>query len=163
MVLFVITRQPSNTKQYYRPNQEHYKQIHKYLFEDLVRDGFLDDLSSFNIFNVVNMICRKDIDSLQSIMVDLAKIDINEFGLLTLLTKNFKNLISVQMTFNPTPESCGIDSKQFYALKKMPRIYSQEQLVNIYSFLCDVDRKVNAGELPTEIMTDYLITKILTI
>ncbi len=135
----------------------------KYLFEDLIRDGFLDDLSSYNIFNIVNMICRKDINSLQSIISDLTKIDVNEFGLLTLLIKNFKNLITVQLSFNPTPESTGIDAKQLYALKKMPRVYSQEQLITIYSFLCDIDRQVKSGELPTEIMIDYLITKILTI
>ena len=135
----------------------------KYLFEDLIRDGFLDDLSSFNIFNIINMICRKDLDSLRNIILDLDKIDINEFGLLTLLTKNFKNLISVQLSFNPTPESTGLDTKQLYALKKMPKVYSQDQLVNIYSFLCDIDRQVKSGELPSEIMVNYLITKILTI
>ena len=135
----------------------------KYLFEDLIRDGFLDDLTSYNIFNVVNILCRKDIDSLKLLMNDLSKIDINGFGLLTLLTKNFKNLLTVQLSFNPTPESTGIDSKQLYALKKIPKVFSQEQLINIYSFMCDIDRKVKEGYLPNDIMVDYLITKILTI
>ena len=135
----------------------------KYLFEDLMRDGLLDDLSSYNIFNIVNAICKKDINTLTYLMKEISNIDVNEFGLLTLLLKNFKNLISVQLAFNPTPESTGIDSKQLYALKKMPRVYSQNQLIAIYSFLCDIDRRVKSGELPVEIMIDYLITKILTV
>lgn len=135
----------------------------KYLFEDLMRDGLLDDLSSYNIFNIVNAICKKDINTLTYLMKEISNIDVNEFGLLTLLLKNFKNLISVQLAFNPTPESTGIDNKQLYALKKMPRVYSQDQLIAIYSFLCDIDKRVKSGELPTEIMIDYLITKILTI
>lgn len=134
-----------------------------YLFEDLIRDNLLDDLTSYNIFNIINMICRKDITGLSSLLDEFKKIDINEFGFLTLLLKNFKNLLSVQLSMNPTAEALGIDSKQLYALKKMPRVYSQEQLIDIYLFLCDIDRKIKSGELPTELIIDYVLCKVLTI
>lgn len=134
-----------------------------YLFEDLMREGLLDDLSSYNIFTIINMICKKDIQGLSSLLNEFKNIDINEFGFLTLLLKNFRNLLSVQLSLNPTTESLGIDSKQLYALKKMPRVYSQEQLINIYLFLCDIDRKIKSGELPTELVIDYILCKVLTL
>ena len=69
----------------------------------------------------------------------------------------------VQLNSNPTPENTGLDGKQLYAIKKIPRVYSATQLVDIYTMLLDVDRQIKSGELPTDILIDYLITKILSI
>ncbi len=134
----------------------------KYLFNDLIRDGAVDDLSSYNIFNFTNAITSKDIRSLQSIYKELDRVDVNEFGLLTILVKNFRNILMVQTTANPTPESTGIDGKQLYAIKKIPRVYSADQLVKIYNFLLDIDRRVKMGELPADMVIDYLVIKILS-
>ena len=101
-------------------------------------------------------------DTLTAIYKEIHSVDINEFGLLTILYKNFRNIISVQLTNNPTPESTGLESKQLYAIKKIPRVYSPEQLASIFVFLGDLDRMVKNGELPTDIMIDYIITKILS-
>lgn len=134
----------------------------KYLFDSLIRDGAVDDLSSYSIFNFTNAIISKDYSSIVRIYKELNRIDINEFGLLSILLKNFKNIIMVQLNSNPTPETTGLDGKQLYAIKKIPRVYSSTQLVNIYQFLLDIDRKVKTGELPTDILVDYVVTKILS-
>lgn len=134
----------------------------KYLFNDLIRDGAVDDLSSYSIFNFTNAITSKDLKMLMTIYKELDRVDVNEFGLLTILVKNFKNILMVQLTANPTPESTGIDGKQLYAVKRIPRVYSPDQLVKIYQMLLDVDRQVKTGELPTDIMIDYIIIKILS-
>ncbi len=135
----------------------------RYLFDDLVRDGAVDDLSSYSIFNFTNAITSKDLTAIKSVYKELSRMDVNEFGLLTILLKNFKNIIMVQMNSNPTPENTGLDGKQLYAIKKIPRVYSAAQLVAIYTLLLDVDRQIKSGELPTEILIDYLVTKILSI
>ena len=134
----------------------------KYLFDSLIRDGAVDDLSSYSIFNFTNAIISKDYSSIVRIYKELNRIDINEFGLLSILLKNFKNIIMVQLNSNPTPETTGLDGKQLYAIKKIPRVYSATQLVNIYQFLLDIDRKVKTGELSTDILVDYVVTKILS-
>ena len=134
----------------------------KYLFDSLIRDGAVDDLSSYSIFNFTNAIISKDYVTLKSIYKELTRIDVNEFGLLTILLKNIKNLIMVQLNSNPTPETTGMDSRQLYAIKKIPKVYSAEQLVKIYQMLLDVDRQIKSGELPTEILIDYLVVKILS-
>lgn len=134
----------------------------KYLFNDLIRDGAVDDLSSYSIFNFTNAITSKDLNMLMTIYKELDRVDVNEFGLLTILVKNFKNILMVQLTANPTPESTGIDGKQLYAIKRIPRVYTPDQLVKIYQMLLDIDRQVKTGELPTDILIDYIVIKILS-
>ena len=135
----------------------------KYLFKDLIRDGLLDDLSSYNIFNFSTALMNKNLEILSNIYKEFERADIEPYGLLTILKKNFKNLLMVQLTANPTPENTGLEGKQLYAIKKQPRIFSPDQLVDIYSFLCDLDRQVKEGELPTTILVDYIVIKILTV
>ena len=134
----------------------------KYLFDSFVRDGSMDDLSSYNIFNFTNAITSKDFNMLRSIYKEIERADITDFYLLTVLLKNFRNIIMVQLNSNPTPESTGLDSKQLYAIKRLPRVYSAEQLVKIFDFLCDIDRQVKEGELPASLVVDYLTVKILS-
>lgn len=134
----------------------------KYLFDSFVRDGSMDDLSSYNIFNFTNAITSKDFNMLRSIYKEIERADITDFYLLTVLLKNFRNIIMVQLNSNPTPESTGLDSKQLYAIKRIPKVYSVEQLVRIFDFLCDIDRQVKEGELPAPLVVDYLTVKILS-
>ena len=135
----------------------------RYLFDDLIRDGAVDDLSSYSIFNFTNAITSKDLTAIKSVYKELSRMDVNEFGLLTILLKNFKNIIMVQLNANPTPENTGLDGKQLYAIKKIPRVYSATQLVDIYTMLLDIDRQIKSGEMPTDILIDYLVTKILSV
>ena len=134
----------------------------EYLFADLLRDGAVDDLSSYSIFNFTNAITSKDIPSIKSIYKELTRMDVNEFGLLTILTKNFRNIIMVQLNSNPTPENTGLESKQLYAISKIPRKYTADQLVGIYQMLLKIDSQIKSGELPTEYVIDYIVTKILS-
>lgn len=134
----------------------------KYLFDAFIRDGAMNDMSSYNIFNFTNAIASKDLLTLKNIYKEIERADITDFYLLTVLLKNFRNIVLVQLNSNPTPESTGLDSKQLYAIKRIPRVYSPEQLVNIFTFLCDIDRQVKEGELPAQLVVDYLTVKILS-
>lgn len=134
----------------------------KYLFDSFIRDGAMDDLSSYNIFNFTNAIASKDMLTLKSIYKEIERADITDFYLLSILLKNFRNIVLVQLNSNPTPETTGLDSKQLYAIKRIPRVYRSDQLVNIFTFLCDIDRQVKEGELPASLVVDYLTVKILS-
>lgn len=134
----------------------------RYLFDSFIRDGAMNDLSSYNIFNFTNAIASKDMLTLKSIYKEIERADITDFYLLTVLLKNFRNILMVQLNSNPTPETTGLDSKQLYAIKRIPRVYSTTQLVKIFDFLCDIDRQVKEGELPAELVVDYLTVKILS-
>lgn len=134
----------------------------KYLFKDLISDGTFDDLTSYSIFNFTNAITARDIPGLRNVYREIDRVDINEFGLLTVLLKNFRNILTVHLNSNPTPENTGLDSKQLYAIKKLPRVYNAEQLVNIFQFLSNIDCLIKTGELPVNILIDYMTIKILT-
>ena len=53
----------------------------RYLFDDLIRDGAVDDLSSYSIFNFTNAITSKDLTAIKSVYKELSRMDVNEFGL----------------------------------------------------------------------------------
>lgn len=135
----------------------------KYLFDDFVLDGALSDLSTYDIFKLSNALTSYDLQTIKSIYRELDRIDVTDFALLVLMLKNFRNIIMVQLNSNPTPENTGLEGKQLYAIKRIPRVYSQAQLTKIYTTLCELDLKVKSGDFPTPIMVDYIIMKILSI
>lgn len=135
----------------------------KYLFKEMRNDGTFNDLSTYNIFNFSNAITHRDINSLKNVYKEISRIDISDFGLLAILLKGFRNILMVQLNPNPTTENTGIESKQLYAIKKIPKVYSPEQIINIFMFLSDIDRQVKSGELPTDILVDYMTVKILSL
>lgn len=134
----------------------------KDVFDEMLGDGAFNDLSSNTIFNFTNAILRKDIDGLKIIYEEIDNIDINDFGLLTILYNNFLNVINIQLGINPTAESLGIKPNQFNAIRYNCGYYSENQLVNIFKLLTDMDRRVKNGEFPTNIMRDYLILSVLS-
>lgn len=134
----------------------------KYLFKEMRNDGTFNDLSTYNIFSFSNAITHKDVNSLKNIYKEISRIDISDFGLLSILLKGFRNILMVQLNPNPTTENTGIESKQLYAIKKIPKVYSAEQIINIFMFLSDIDRQVKSGELPADILIDYMTIKILS-
>lgn len=133
-----------------------------HLFEELVEDGAFNDLSANTIFNFTNAILKKDYQSLKLIYEEIDNIDVNDFGLLTILYNNFLNVVNIQMGVNPTAESLGMSWGQFNAIKHNCGYYSGVQLVNILKMLSDMDRKIKAGEFPTNVMRDYMILSILS-
>lgn len=134
----------------------------KYLLEAMIQDGAFSDLTDTNVFNVTNAIIRKNLNELKGYVKQFGVIDINEIGIVTILAKNFRSMISVHLNTNPTPENTGLDSKQIYAIKKIPKLYSQKQLLDIFDFLCDIDRRLKSGELPVDTMINYVMLKVLT-
>ena len=133
------------------------------VFRQFIRDGIYLDLSDYTIFNFSNAIARKDLDTIVKIYKQMQYIDITDMYLYTVLWKNFRNLILTQLQPIVTETTTGLPTKQLYAVKKIPRVYSQKQLVKIYEMLTSVDKRVKNGELPTEILVDYLTVKILSI
>ena len=135
----------------------------KYLLDSMIKDGAFGDLTDYSVFNVTNALLKKDIETLKNYMNLLHVIDINEFGLITILTKNLRDMISVQLSSNPTPETIGLDSRKIYALKKQSKVFTNDQLTKLYLKIADLDRAVKNGEFPAPMLINYMILKVLTI
>lgn len=114
-----------------------------------------------NIFDFSNAIIQKDFKIVSSIYSKIANIDIEPFGLLTVLINNFRLIISIQLSRNTSAESLNISGKQFWAIQKYScNHYTAEQLVSIYKFLLSIDYGIKTGNIDTKNLIEYIICKI---
>lgn len=135
----------------------------KFNIEDFIRDDIFSDLCTYTIFNLTDAILVKDLDKVGNILKDVEKIDVEPMGLLTTLYNNFKNVINVQLTNNPTADSLGMKQGQFNAIRHKCGYYNKVSLSRILEFLTDIDRQIKIGNMPMEYLRDYLIIKVLSL
>ena len=131
------------------------------VFNEMLNDDAFCDITNKTIFNFTDAIVKKDINRLRTIYEDIDVIDIEDIGVVTVLYQNFRKLLQVWMSNNPTPESTGLSSKQIYAIKKLPRVWNEKQLVDILELLTSIDFKIKSGTMPMNILRDYLVVNIL--
>lgn len=143
--------------QHFSPNER------KYLFKEMVKDGSFSDTTTYTVFNFTNALITRDIGTLSKLLLEMERMDTNPFGILTLLINNFRNLILVKANLNPTVDNTGLDNKKLYAIKKTSTPFTVAQITTIFEMLCNIDYRIKSGELPTELVVDYIMLKILTI
>lgn len=132
------------------------------LFQCMVEENAFSDITSQTIFDFTDSIVKKNKNQLIHVYEDIENIDIEAIGLVTVLYQNFRKLIQVWMDKNPTPETTGLSSKQIYAINKLPRVWSQHQLISVFEFLTSVDFKIKTGNMPMDILRDYMVVKMLS-
>ena len=66
------------------------------------------------------------------------------------------------MQSNPNPENTGLSSKQIWAINKLPRVWSTNQLIDIMTLLTGMDYKLKTGAIPVNIIRDYLVVNLLS-
>ena len=82
---------------------------------------------------------------------------------MTILLNHFKDVLSVQLSVNPSPEKCGMQTKKFWAVKYSCGFYNKQQLISIYKMLTEIDMKVKLGEIPVTYIVDYIVTFIFNL
>ena len=129
---------------------------------DRIKNQLYTDSTDYTIFDIINCITHNDKSKLSIVYNNINNIDVDIFGLISLLISNFKNIISIQLSKTATPESLNISSKQFWAIKNYScGYYTKDQLVRIYTFLSTIDYKIKSGMLDTNIALDYVICKVM--
>lgn len=129
-----------------------------------IKDQLYTDVANYMIFDLTTALVKRDKKKVSDILIEIEQIDVEPFGLLTLMTKNFRQLIDIQLAINPTAQSVGVSDKQFWVLKKYNSgYYNREELVKIYKWLLDIDKRIKNGELDTKYLNEYIITKIINI
>lgn len=128
----------------------------------IIKDQLFTDSIEYNIFDLVNAVVQHDVSKITLLLKNINKIDVNPFAFITSLQNNFKRVIDVQLNPRNTAESLGMNSKQFYAIKKYScNHYTKDQLCKIYHFINDCEYKMKMGKLDTSIATNYMISKIM--
>ena len=100
-------------------------------------------------------------DLVKNILETLETMDVEPVGVLTILYKSFKNIIDIQMSSNPTPESLNMSQKQFNAIKYNLGKFTNAELVKIFETLTSIDKKLKSGNLPAENIIEYLLINVL--
>lgn len=141
----------------FKPNER------KYIYDDFEYEGLFNDASIHNIFDFSNALLKKDIPSLTSLYKEIEKIDCEPLGLVTTLYQSIRNIILIQLDPNATPESTGLPSNRFWAIKKNAcGFYNRDQLLNIFELITNIDKKLKTGEISVNIIIDYIVCHMLS-
>lgn len=134
-----------------------------YIFDDFATEGGYTLLSNKNIFDFSNAIIKKDYNTIIKLYPMIDIIDVEPIGLITILLNNFRDIITVQLANNPSPESCNMPANKFWAIRKNTcNIWSKEQLISNYKFLLSLDENIKTGKLNNDIiLIDFILVNIL--
>lgn len=134
------------------------------IFKEINDDNGYADLNELTIFNLSNAIIKKDIVEIKHVVEDMDNIDVEGTGLVTILLKNFLNIIHIQTDRNASAASLGISEKQFrYLQYNQCNKYSNIDLFRIYTFLTDIDYRLKSGllEMTNQQLVYYVLANIL--
>ena len=132
------------------------------LFEQMLEDDAFSDITNQGIFDFTDAIVKKNKNGVIKIYQDIENMDVEPLGLVTILYQNFRKLIQVWLNRNATPENTGLSSKQIYAINKIPRVWNQTDLITIFNFLTEIDYKIKTGQLPVQLLRDYIVVKLFS-
>lgn len=135
------------------------------IFDNNCFDVLSDQLLSkdeYEIFDITNALLQRDKNKLKLIYQQNIKVD--AFALMSLLIKNFKQVIDIQLARNASAETLGMSGKQFWAIQKYNcNRYSREELIYIYKLLTSLDLQIKSGKINTDIIQNYIVFKILAL
>jgi DNA polymerase III delta subunit len=133
------------------------------MFNQINSENGYIDLNPFDIFSLTNGLIKRDFNSVKNVLHDIEYMDVEPVGLVTIMLKNVKNVIDMQMDSSATPEKLGMQPRQFNAIKYNMNKYTNQQLINVYKFLLDIDYNLKSGNLclNNKQFLDYLICNIL--
>ncbi len=132
-----------------------------YIFNDMKMQGAFNDLSNKTVFDLTNAIVKKDLVQISNCLQQIKSFDAEPLGVVTILYIQFKKLIQVWLHPNPTEASTGLKSNVIYAIRKSPRVYSQEQLLNAFIFISGIDKMLKTGMIEIPWLIDYVICNCL--
>lgn len=131
------------------------------IFAEIDKENGYEDLNNFTIFNLINAITKRNKQDVLNILKVIEQIDVEPVGLVTLLIRQFKGILSIQ--FNPriTYTDLGVTQKQYMAWKYNCGKYTNKELVSIYELLLSIDYRLKNGLIENNQIVDYIICNIL--
>lgn len=133
----------------------------KYIFNFLNNNNSFESLMENISFNISTAIQNKDIKTLSSILSNDNIKDINYIAILSIIQNNIKKLCKVWLNKQPTQDNTGLKSNQIWAINKLPRTYTKEQLIKALELTSNLNQKIKSGEFPINLTLDYIVIKLL--
>lgn len=135
----------------------------KFMFNEINNDNGYCDLNDLGIFDLTDAIIKLEKDKINNILHNRMFIDLEPAGLITILTANYKKLISVYYS-NMWNSSLSVSEKQYNYYKKMicNKYKKKDSLANILECLTEIDYKLKSGILEYNNIIDYIICNIFS-
>ena len=133
------------------------------VFENIKQEGGYIDLNPLTIYNFINAFMKKDRATICDVLQSLDIIDVEGTGVVTLLTRNIKNVIDIQLNPKASADDLKMSEKQFKAVKYSCGKFSDRKLIEMYRILTNIDYKLKSGrfELNNSQMVDYLVSHLM--
>ena len=132
------------------------------LLKDLIESDFSLDDNNYDIFSLVNPIIQHDFSNLKFVWEKLDTFDSDPMYLLSVLISQYKTIIDVLLHPNSSSELCGISPKRFNAIKFYYKNYTKNQLINVFTFLTEVDMRLKNGDLSDLNLADFIIINTIS-
>lgn len=130
--------------------------MRKIIFNEMNNDNAFSDLTPLTIFNFTNAILKKDFETLKGILSELETVDVEGSALPVILGRQFKNLIDIQVNPKNTAVSLGMKPNQYNAIKYNVGKFTNNQLIDMYEFITDIDARLKNGELTLKDSANHL-------
>ena len=138
------------------------KSYRKEIFKQFINNGIFNDLTTYNTFSFTDAVIKRQKTKVFEIYQKLQEMGTNYMGVIALLYNNFRNIIKIQLSPNPSPENTGLKPNQFYAIKKNSiGYYNKDELLHIFDLLTKIDKQIKTGEIEVDKSIEYLLVNIL--
>ena len=130
-------------------------------FNKLLSDGLFANHINYDTFILVNYIMTRQIDKVYKFISNSGKLDF-DFGLLTILYTNFRNLyiFGCAAKLNKLSSTTLTPFMQSN-MRKYISYYTAKDILNIMKFLRDLDYSIKKGSVISEFALDYMLCGVL--
>lgn len=132
------------------------------VFRQLVNDGTIYKPPKDAIFDLVDSVCRGQIDKSYLLYEDCKAINENPLAIISVLYNNMKQILQVQSCNNSDiAKSTGLTNWQIMQAKDKIGAYSIRELVNALKVIQKTEQAIKTGEIEQDIAIDYIMLNIL--
>ena len=142
------------------------------VFNQLKNENGFIDLTEFNVFDFTNAFVDHDLNKMAMLMKQAEVVDLEPTGIVTILKKQVKKYMDLQMNPKAKAVDLNMSDKQFWYLKNHPK-FTNKQLIELYDELTLIDYKIKSGNLDLKSyetdgmintkMLSYIVCKVLSI
>lgn len=129
------------------------------IFEQMILENGYRDLTNSNIFDFTNALMKKDFPAMNKMLRQIEAVDIEGLGLVTILIRQYKNIVDVLMNSKAGLEKLKMSEKQINYIRYSYGKLSLDKIVHMLKFLTGIDCKLKNGDL--DIVSSQLVTYIL--
>ena len=117
------------------------------ILKKMIKDQVFADLDNKHIYDFTSALLQKDLITIHDVLKNLDHIDIEATGIMTLLYVDLKVRIDLKLLKNVTAEAEGISPGRLKAIDGNPSKLRLDQMISIFDFILDLDKRLKSGEL----------------